>query len=84
MEFKVNDRPIARLGIHRVEGDTDPNSVNTYSWEYTEVDNDRITRGDTRHRYGDGAPVLVGEVCGQLSRAYSSAALLTQISLPRI
>ncbi|AIY32507.1 hypothetical protein PBI_LUCKY2013_146 [Mycobacterium phage Lucky2013] len=66
VDFRVNSRPIANLAISRVKGCAAPDSLNTYTWHYTEPGTDEVDRGDIQHRYGDGAPALVEKICAQL------------------
>lgn len=63
VDIKVNDLLINQVHIGRVEGDTDPDSVNSY----LVVDGDRPRSHSDwhavgipfKHRYGDGAEVCV-------------------------
>jgi hypothetical protein len=65
VDVRVNEDLIGSLTITRVEDGRDPDSVNTYTWDYVQ-DGELRLRGRSIHRYGDGAMVLVQRVLSQI------------------
>lgn len=71
VEIRVNSNLISKVHIGRLEGSTDPDSVNTYvavmGNEPLRMD-DWLDRGvQFTHRYGDGAEVCVQKALAALN-----------------
>lgn len=57
--LKVNDKVIGQLSATRIDGESNSDSICTYRVEATDNTGLEIFRGQVRHRYGDGAWVLI-------------------------
>ncbi len=62
VDIKINDRLLSQIHIGRIQGGTDPDSVNTYvahEGEEPKTREEWLQGVRFEHRYGDGAEVCV-------------------------
>lgn len=63
VRLSVNDGPmISYVTVRRMEGGTDPDSINTYEWHVHQALPRIDEWGKVEHRYGDGAVTLLAKV----------------------
>lgn len=83
IELQINADEIGAVEVRRTtDVGSEPDSINTYRWQYARDDGFAV--GLVTHRFGDGAIALASKVLADIAKRHQLAAQAQDIDEPKI